>query len=415
MSSAPLRIVHIVRAPIGGIFRHIVDLALAQTQAGHMVGVICDSSTGGPFEDRVIERLAPKLAFGVARFPMRRSVAPADIRAALALYRYTRGLSPDVLHGHGAKGGFFARTIGTLLQLKGKKVTRIYCPHGGSLHYDPSGLEGRFYFGLERLQQRFTDGLVFVSDYEYAAYETKVSAPDFAARVVYNGLAPEEFHPISAQKDAADFMFIGMLRDLKGPDLFIQALYRLKQVYGIAPKAVIVGEGDDRPAYERMVAQSGLSGSVTFLGALPAREAFEKARCVVVPSRAEAMPYIVLETVAAEIPLIATRVGGIPEIFGPYADHLVAPADSDAIAAAMANAYAKPEDMVLFARKLRQCLAETFNIELMSDRITSLYQEIRGGGDRDRVLGPASISSGRVAAPEMLLRAGRRASSKRYD
>ena len=51
MTAAPLRIVHLVRAPIGGIFRHIADLALAQTRAGHQVGVICDSSTGGPFED----------------------------------------------------------------------------------------------------------------------------------------------------------------------------------------------------------------------------------------------------------------------------------------------------------------------------------------------------------------------------
>lgn len=415
MSSAPLRIVHIVRAPIGGIFRHIADLALAQTQAGHVVGVVCDSSTGGPFEDRMIARLAPKLSLGVARFPMRRSVTPADARAALDLYRFVSGLAPDILHGHGAKGGVFARAIGTFLRLKGRKVTRIYCPHGGSLHYDPSKWDGRFYFRMERLQQKFTDGLVFVSDYEYAAYETKVAAPGPAARVVYNGLAPEEFRRISPQQDAVDFMFIGMLRDLKGPDLFIQALHRLKEWQGISPRAFVVGEGDDRPKYERMVRELGLSESVAFLGAMPARDAFEKARCVVVPSRAEAMPYIVLETVAAEVPLIATRVGGIPEIFGPYADRLVAPANADALATAMAEAYARPDDMIAFARKLRQCLAETFNIELMSDRITSLYQEIRGGEGRDRIHGPASVAARPVPAPELVLRANRRASSKRYD
>ncbi|WP_029056862.1 glycosyltransferase [Stappia stellulata] len=377
MATAPLRIVHIVRAPIGGIFRHIADLALAQTRAGHQVGVICDASTGGAFEAEAIARLAPQLAFGVARFPMRRQVTPGDLRSALSLYRHVRDLSPDVLHGHGAKGGVFARAIGSVLRLGGRKVTRIYCPHGGSLHYDPTRLEGRIYFGLERLQQRFTDGLVFVSDYEYAAYESKVAHPSIPARVVYNGLTPDEFSAVSADEDAADFLFIGMLRDLKGPDLFISALRDLKSIYGVTASARIVGDGDDRPRYEAMVAEFGLSDHVTFTGALPAREAFRKARCVVVPSRAEAMPYIVLETVAAQVPLIATRVGGIPEIFGRFADRLVTPGCVTELAAAMASAHADPDGMRKRAEGQRKCLSETFNVELMSDRITSLYMETR--------------------------------------
>jgi len=86
-----LKIVHVVRSPIGGIFRHIVDLVDAQTKAGHDVGVICDSLTGGRFEDEVIASVAPRLALGVTRFPMRRSVSLTDFvavrRLLLALYR----------------------------------------------------------------------------------------------------------------------------------------------------------------------------------------------------------------------------------------------------------------------------------------------------------------------------------------
>jgi glycosyltransferase involved in cell wall biosynthesis len=378
MTAAPLRIVHIVRAPIGGIFRHISDLAIAQTRAGHQVGVICDASTGGPFEDAAIARLAPQLSLGIARFPMRRQVTPGDIKAALSLYRHIRDLKPDVLHGHGAKGGVFARAIGTLLRMRGRKVTRIYCPHGGSLHYDPSRLEGKVYFALERLQERFTDGLVFVSDYEYSAYESKVAHPRISARVVYNGLMPEEFSEVRPGDEAADFLFIGMLRDLKGPDLFIKALARMEAVHGLTPRAHIVGEGDDRPRYEAMVREFGLADRVTFLGPLPAREAFSKARCVVVPSRAEAMPYIVLETVAAKVPLIASRVGGIPEIFGRFADKLVTPGDAEELASAMAAAYGDPDAMRRRAEGQRKCLSETFNVDLMNDRITSLYLETRG-------------------------------------
>src|ERR1700722_54718 len=75
----PLRIVHVVRAPIGGIFRHILDLAGAQTAAGHAGGIICDSTSGGKWEDDLIAAVAPKLALGATRFPMRRSVSLTDL------------------------------------------------------------------------------------------------------------------------------------------------------------------------------------------------------------------------------------------------------------------------------------------------------------------------------------------------
>ena len=61
-------------------------------------------------------------------------------------------------------------------------------------------------------------------------------------------------------------------------------------------------------------------------------------RMLVIPSRAELLPYVVLEAAAAGVPIIATRVGGIPEIFGPHAEHLIAPDDTTALVAAIAAA-----------------------------------------------------------------------------
>lgn len=378
MTTDPLRIVHCVRSPIGGIFRHIKDLATSQSEAGHQVGLICDSTTGSDFDNRLVEELRPKLALGVARFPMQRQLTFQDLAATWKLYKHIRDLKPDVLHGHGAKGGAYARLIGTLLRMQGQNVTRIYCPHGGSLHYDPHRLEGRVYHTIERGLSRLTDGLIFVSDYEYAAFESKVGMPKAKARVVYNGLQPEEFSPVEENPEAADFLYIGMLRDLKGPDLFIEALYNLKLKRGEAPTAHIVGEGPDEARYREMVERFGLSDKVTFHGAMPAREAFKLAKCVVVPSRAEAMPYIILETVAAKRPLIATRVGGIPEIFGRFANRLIEPGHIGKLTMAMENALDNPAELQIAAEGLRTCLAETFSVDLMSDRITTLYQELRG-------------------------------------
>jgi len=409
MTKDPLRIIHCVRSPIGGIFRHIKDLATSQAAAGHEVGLICDSTSGSDYDNAIVEDLRPQLSLGVAKFPMQRQLTLQDLRATRDLYRHIRGLKPDVLHGHGAKGGAYVRTIGTLLRFQGQEVTRIYCPHGGSLHYDPNRLEGRVYHTIERLLSRLTDGLIFVSDYEYAAFETKVGHPQAPARVVYNGLQPSEFSPVSEDEDAADFLYIGMLRDLKGTDLFIDALHNIKLKTGKAPTAHIVGEGPDEARYRKMVETLGLSDTVTFHGALPARQAFRMAKCVVVPSRAEAMPYIILETVAAQRPLIATRVGGIPEIFGRYASRLIEPGHIDKLTTAMERAMANPEAMQAAAVEQRSCLAETFSIDLMSDRITTLYQQVRGQLPTDKpISAPAASVSSTSSAQSVYARSSNR-------
>src|ERR1700722_3715509 len=112
---ARLKIVHVVRAPIGGIFRHIVDLADAQAKAGHAVGIICDSTTGGRFEDDIIAKAAANLALGATRFPMRRSISFADFAAGRRVLAHLGKLMPDVLHCHGAKGGAYGRLIAAFL------------------------------------------------------------------------------------------------------------------------------------------------------------------------------------------------------------------------------------------------------------------------------------------------------------
>jgi glycosyltransferase involved in cell wall biosynthesis len=315
MTDKPLRIVHCFRSPVGGIFRHVRDLVDAQVKAGHQVGIVCDSSTGGAFEDRLFDSVEPKLALGLYRIPMKRHIGPGDIIAAWQTYKAIKKLNPDILHGHGAKGGAYARVFGSVLRVFRSRVARLYSLHGGSLHYSNSILSGKIFFLIERLLGLMTDRLLFVADFERKAYAEKIGNPT-NANVIYNGLREEEFIPVDPDSDAADFLFIGMMRDLKGPDLFIDALTQASSAVGKPLTAIMVGAGDDLPNYKRTVEYSGLSSRVKFFEPMPARHAFAKAKCVVVSSRAEAMPYIVLEALAAGKPIIATRVGGIPEILG---------------------------------------------------------------------------------------------------
>src|SRR4029079_13626815 len=130
----PLRILHCFRSPVGGIFRHVRDLVLEHSKAGHEVGILCYSSTGGEHEDRLFDEIRPYLAMGLTRMPMRRHVSLSDIGVIWDTYKNIKSLRPDVLHGHGAKGGVLARLAGSALRVNRYRVARLYTAHGGSLH-----------------------------------------------------------------------------------------------------------------------------------------------------------------------------------------------------------------------------------------------------------------------------------------
>lgn len=366
-----LRIVHCFRSPVGGIFRHVRDLSAAQTAAGHAVGIVCDSTTGGDFEARLFAEVEKTLELGVKRTPMQRHVGIGDLLAAWRTYRIVKAMRPDILHGHGAKGGVYARLFGTMMRLSGQKPARVYSPHGGSLHYDAGTTTGRVFFALERLMDRFSDQILFVSDYERRTFEAKVGKPHSPPHLVHNGLNADEFIPVPPRTDAADFLYIGMMRDLKGPDLFIDGLALAEKSTGRRLTAVMVGDGDGLDRYTAQARELGFGERVQFLPAMPAREAFALGRIMVVPSRAEAMPYIVLEALAAGKPMIASAVGGIPEVFEESSPALTAP-DASAIAAKMSLALAD-ETAYLAAMPATAELRARFGADVMAREIEEAY------------------------------------------
>ncbi len=358
-----LKIVHVTRAPVGGVFRHVSDLVSAQHAAGHAVGLVCDSTTGSALDEERLAALRPALPLGLERIAMARSIAPTDIPSTLAVTRAVAGMRPDVVHSHGAKGGVYGRLAAAFERRRGVTVASFYAPHGGSLHYDTHSLTGRLYFGVERALERLTDGLIHVSAYEARMYREKVGPPRCPAHIVRNGLKPEDFEPIVMDPDAADFIFIGELRDLKGVDLFIEALGLLERE-GNPARALIVGPStpDDAQRYRDLANAKVTQHRVAFMPPMPARKAFALARTVVLPSRAESLPYVVLEAAAAGMPLIATDVGGVPEIFEGEANRLVAPGDATALAAAMRAALLAPERIAAEAMLRRGRVEQNFSL-----------------------------------------------------
>src|SRR6185436_5457669 len=103
----------------------------------------------------------------------------------------TASLAIDVVHGHGAKGGAYARLIRTGGPL------RVYTPHGGSLHYSRSSPLGLVYLTLERLLMPRTELFLFESAYGRDAFRARIGEPHGLVQVVHNGVADAEFAAVA--------------------------------------------------------------------------------------------------------------------------------------------------------------------------------------------------------------------------
>ena len=132
-SSAPLKILHVFRAPLGGLFRHVLDLARGQIERGHDVGIFCDSTTGGPRGDQIFAELGPQLSLGVTRVPMSRYPSLTDLRAQISEVSTRKRIAPQIVHAHGSKGGVYARL--PALVSPGRRYVTAYTPHGGSFNF----------------------------------------------------------------------------------------------------------------------------------------------------------------------------------------------------------------------------------------------------------------------------------------
>jgi glycosyltransferase involved in cell wall biosynthesis len=368
-SDQSLKILHVFRAPVGGLFRHVLDVALGQAARGHRVGLIVDSMTGGARAEAALAELAPRLAFGIERVAIARQLSLRDIAAVRHVARRIAAVAPDVLHGHGAKGAALVR-----LAPHRNGAIRVCTPHGGTLVYAPGTLAGGFYRMLEQVLSWRTDLFLFESNYAAAEFTRVVGRRGGLVRIACNGVGDAEFAPIAVRPDAADIVCVGELRPVKGYDILFEALAMLKRS-GRMVRATIAGEGPDAGKLKALSQHLGLNDQIHFAGHLPARAAFAMGRVMVMPSRAESLPYVILEAAAAAMPIIATRVGGLADVFGPQSSRLVPPGSAAALAEAIAAALADPVELSRAAAVIQARVRGHFTIDAMVDGGLAAYRE----------------------------------------
>ncbi|KKB85203.1 hypothetical protein VW29_07425 [Devosia limi DSM 17137] len=360
-----------MRAPVGGLFRHVADLTLALADKGHEVGLVVDSLANDAQTESRLAALEAHLSLGLHRFAMPRLLGSGDLKTPFAVRRLSSRLKIDILHGHGAKGGFYAR----LARLAGGPQA-LYTPHGGVLHFSTSSRAGRVFHTLERALMKQTAAIIFESAYARVKYAELIGEPTCPSLVIHNGLAPDEFIPVTLGGDPADFVFVGELRALKGIHVLIDALAGVTRTDGRPATLVMAGDGPDRAALLDQIESLGLGDRVVLAGVQPARTMFARGRCAIVPSLAESLPYVVLEAAAAQLPVIATHVGGLPEIFGPTSDSLIPASDADALRVAMQGVIDRPLQAQTEMLRRLDHIATGFTVARMSGDIEAQYLSV---------------------------------------
>ena len=256
-----MKILHVLRAPVGGLFRHVVDLAHGQIERGHEVGLIADScARQRAFGEHARRAGAQACARPFALSASTGSRARPMLAAVWHVARRIQATGAEIVHGHGAKGGALAR-----LAPARQAVLRAYTPHGGSLH---DAVGGRICILMERALKRRGQLYLFESAYSHDVYRRKVGRPA--------GSRPRraQRHPHGrmragrARRRSADFVYLGEMRALKGVDVLIDALARL-QYGGRRLTATLIGDGPDAALVSRQGRRAGLAGP----GALPQADA----------------------------------------------------------------------------------------------------------------------------------------------
>ncbi|HWV20143.1 MAG TPA: glycosyltransferase [Devosia sp.] len=372
----PLRILQVMRAPVGGLFRHVADLTRGLSARGHSVGLIVDSLASDAQTERRLDAIKEFAELGVHAVPMPRVLGKGDLSTPFAVRKLARELAVDILHGHGAKGGFYAR----LAHIGRRRPVAIYTPHGGVLHFSARSKSGKVFHWLERRLLGETGAIIFESDFARQTYGTLITPPTCRTEIIYNGLDAREFEPVEIAEDAADFVFVGELRELKGIFPLVEALVGLRRQDGTPATLVMAGDGPQRAELEERIAGLSLTERVRLVGSQPARTVFAQGRIAVLPSLAESLPYVVLEATAAQLPVVTTRVGGIPEIFAGAADTLVPPGDAKALAVAMQAMLDRPEAARAEMQVRLGRIASEFSLETMVGRIEALYRDMQGKG-----------------------------------
>jgi glycosyltransferase involved in cell wall biosynthesis len=305
---------------------------------------------------------------------MRREVGLRDPAALVELVLLMRRLRPHIVHASSSKAGVLGRLAAWLTRVP----IRMFTVHGWAFT-SHAGARSRLYRLAERIMRPLTTLTICVSESERTAGLAARTCDAERSVVIRTGIAAASVPRARPADGGPTIVAVGRLQAPKDAVSLIRALALLRGPF----RATLVGSGPDRRAVEEELLRCGLAGSILLAGERrDVPQILASSSIFVLSSRAEALPVSVLEAMAAGLPVVATRVGGVPElVVDGETGLLVPPADPRALAAALQRLLDEPELRARLGAAGRARVEKQFALDSFLDAHLDLYRralEARG-------------------------------------
>jgi glycosyltransferase involved in cell wall biosynthesis len=387
-SSEPVKVLRVIaRLNMGGPALHVAYLTAGLRDRGYDTTLVAGTLARG--EDSMAF-VAEELGIEVERIAeLQREISPLrDVRAVLHLARTIRRVRPQILHTHTAKAGAVGR-IAALLAGDARPPIIVHTFHGHVLRGYFGPLRSRAFALLERRLAEVTTALVAVSPEvrddlvalgiapreKFAVIRLGIELGD-RVRVEENGRDATR-HMLGIPPDAFTVGWIGRMTGVKRTDDVLLAFRSLRE-RGVAARLCLVGDGPDRDHVERRAHELGVMRETLFLGyqedVAPYYAAFD---AFVLPSGNEGTPVTTIEALAAGRPVVATRVGGVPDVVRDGEDgFLVDPGDIEELAERLAMLAGDAGLRQRMGASGREHVLPRYAVDRLVDDVDRLYRSL---------------------------------------
>ena len=351
---------------VSGPSRQLVHLALGLRAHGVRLHVVL---FGGP--RRVPSALRPLLEAADIDHTVVPESRRSDLSVVPRLRKTLESIGADLIQTH----GYRPAVLMYLLRRAGLRTPWVAYSHGATTE----DLKVRLYHRLDRWVSRRADRIVVMSRRHAEDWSSVAQKVDVIYNAVIDPVDAGDLPPATLARVRSlprpRFGVIGRLSSEKGVDVFLAALSLLRD-RGIIVSAVIAGDGPERDALEAVTRHRGLAESVALLGPVqPITPLYRELDAVVIPSRSEGLPNVLLEACRLDVPFLATRVGGSQEIVSPHgAGILVEPGRADTLADGLATLLMQLDDVE--ARDGRRRISEQVSLQRRIEAHVRLYMGV---------------------------------------
>jgi glycosyltransferase involved in cell wall biosynthesis len=315
---------------------------------------------------------------------MVRSIRPLkDFRALISLVWLISKEKPDIVHTHSSKAGILGRLAAKIAGVP----YIVHTPHGHVFYGHFGILASKIFLWVERIFSKFTDRMVALSNGEKNDYVKLTVCPPEKLFKIHSGVDLKQFmqpngnrvekrRSLGLDQNGAVIGFVGWLLPIKGPAYLLKAMAHIWPDHPTA-SLVMVGKGELDVDLRAQALRMNANGKVKFLGW---REDIDEIMPVfdllVLPSLNEGMGRVLVEAMAAGKPVVASEVGGIPDLVKHgETGYLVRPADEKALANGIKKLLNDPERAGQMGQRGKEYCRQ-FSLEAMIEKLDDLYSEL---------------------------------------